>query len=51
MQPDLTKLAATVLRAHLEHRPIRLPAMTVRELGTLAGVLRQLETPASSTRH
>lgn len=51
MQPDLTKLAVTVLRAHLEHRPIRLPAMTMRQLGTLLDLLRQLETPATTTRH
>lgn len=51
MNLDLTTLASHVLRAHLEHRPMRLPAMTNRQLAVLSGLLRQLEDPATLTRH
>lgn len=46
MQHDLTKLAASVFLAHELGRPIRLPAMTARELGVLTRLLTHLETTA-----
>lgn len=39
MKHDLTKLAALVRTAHLQGKSIRLPAMTVRQLGMLADLL------------
>lgn len=44
MQHDLTKLAALMRHAHANGIAMRLPAMTVRELGILA---RLLDSPAS----
>lgn len=51
MSLDLNKLATNVLRAHIEHRPMRLPAMSVRQLGVLARLLQQLEQPVNNLSH
>lgn len=51
MPLDLTKVAADVLQAHVVGRPIRLPAMTVRDLGVLTSLLRQLDTPVFKLVH
>lgn len=48
MTLDLTKVAAEVLHAHRIGQPIRLPAMTVRDLGMLMQLLRQFDTPATT---
>lgn len=39
MQHDLNKIAADMKRAHAEGRAMRLPALKVRELGVLVGLL------------
>lgn len=38
---DLTKLAAHVREAHLAHTPMRLPALTIRDLTSLVKLLGQ----------
>tara|TARA_R110000850_G_scaffold260811_1_gene388436 strand:- start:128638 stop:128802 length:165 start_codon:yes stop_codon:yes gene_type:complete len=48
MQLDLTKLAALVRTAHVQGKSMRLPAMTVRELGQLANLLSD-PRPSTST--
>ncbi len=40
MNLDLTKLAALVRLAHEQGKSIRLPAMTMRQLGVLASLLQ-----------
>lgn len=53
MQHDLNKIAADMKRAHEEGRSIRLPALKVRELGALLGILRKtsFESPVSALAH
>lgn len=50
---DLTKIAGVVRAAHVNHVPLRLPAMTVRELGILAHLLAGpvAVTPAAKSIH
>lgn len=53
MQLDLTKLAALVRIAHVQGQSMRLPAMTVRQLGQLASLLNESgsSTVTSSFTH
>ena len=46
---DFIRLANDMRRAHALGVPIRLPAMTVRDLATLIALLD--EAPASALRH
>ncbi|MFT0549141.1 hypothetical protein ACMHYO_22725 [Allopusillimonas ginsengisoli] len=50
---DLTKIADTVRAAHANHVPMRIPAMTVRELGILTLLLAApvAGTPAAKSIH
>lgn len=53
MQHDLNKIAADLKRAHAEGRSFRLPAMTMRDIGVLAGLLNNpvAEAHASALVH
>ncbi|WP_197031668.1 hypothetical protein [Bordetella petrii] len=50
MNHDFIRLANDMRRAHAQGLPFRLPAMTVRDLGTLIGLLLS-EPPASAVLH
>lgn len=50
MHHDFIKLANEIQRAHAMGVPFRLPAMTMRELGTLIALL-MTEAPASTLLH
>lgn len=50
MNHDFIRLANDMRRAHVQGVPFRLPAMTVRDLGTLIGLLL-LEPPAPALLH
>lgn len=50
MHHDFIRLANEMRRAHALGEPFRLPAMTVRELGTLIALLLT-EAPASTLLH